>query len=316
MSSVSVLVVTFNSREHFPRLKRALERQTTPHRLFVLDNASEPEQRPHARDLPDDAILVQLDENVGFAAANNRLVSQCSTELIALLNPDAFPEPSWLEALTRAAARHPNGAAFGSTQLQARNEALLDGMGDAYHAFGFSWRSGYGKVFDSAAIRERETFSACAAAALYRRNCWLDVGGFDETFFCFKEDVDLGFRLRLRGRSAFQIPDAIVSHVGGASTPSDFATMHNARNNVWVFVKNMPGILFWLLAPAHMVVTACFYARSFLRHDGAAYRRGICTGWSKLGSVWAARRLVQRTRSASISSISRAMTWFAFRAGS
>jgi N-acetylglucosaminyl-diphospho-decaprenol L-rhamnosyltransferase len=314
MASVSVLVVTFNSRRHFPRLKSALERQTVPHKLFVLDNASEPEQRPHAPDLPAGAILVQLEENIGFAAANNHLVGECSGEFVALLNPDAFPEPTWLEALLHGADRHPRAAAFGSTQLQAGNEALLDGAGDVYHALGFSWRYGHGMARNSAAISETETFSVCAAAALYRRNSWVEVGGFDESFFCFKEDVDLGFRLRLRGLTAVQVPQAVVAHVGGASAPSDFALMHNARNGLWVFVKNMPSALFWLLAPVHAAVTFWFYLRSFLKHHGAAYRRGIRDGLAGLGSVWAARRRVQRARTASIGAIARAMTWLPVRA--
>jgi N-acetylglucosaminyl-diphospho-decaprenol L-rhamnosyltransferase len=309
MPAVSVLVVTFNSKKHLPRLKAALERQTAAHDLWVLDNASAPEQRPHVEDLPAGATMVQLEENLGFAAANNRLVAGCSTEYVALLNPDAFPEPAWLEELLRGADRHPDAAAFGSTQLQAGNETLLDGAGDAYHAFGFSWRTNYGRARNAAPLTERETFSVCAAAALYRRGAWPDVGGFDESFFCFKEDVDLGFRLRLRGHAAMQIPQAIVAHVGGASAPSEFAAMHNARNGMWVFVKNMPGMLFWLLAPAHAAITTWFYLRSFVRSDGAAYRRGIRAGLAGLPPVWAARRGVQQSRTASLGAICRAMTW-------
>lgn len=103
----------------------------------------------------------------------------------------------------------------------------------------------------------REVFSPCAAAALYRRSALRAVGGFDEDYFCYVEDVDLGFRLRLAGHKALYVPDAVVHHVGSGTTGgqhSDFAVYHGHRNLVWTFVKNMPGMLFWLLLLLHVMI--------------------------------------------------------------
>ena len=199
--------------------------------------------------------MIQLEENIGFAAANNLAAARSSAGFIALLNPDAFPDPPWLEALLRAAGRWPQAAAFGSLQLSDQDPTRLDGAGDAYHAVGAAWRGGFGHPHRPLA-GDRETFSACAAAALYRAGPWRAVGGFEPSYFCFCEDVDLGFRLRLRGWVTIQVADAVVRHIGGASTGSRsrFANFHGVRNLIWTFVRNMPGLLFWPLLPAHMAL--------------------------------------------------------------
>jgi GT2 family glycosyltransferase len=93
---------------------------------------------------------------------------------------------------------------------------------------------------------ECEIFSPCAAAALYRRSALLEVGGFDEDFFCYVEDVDLGFRLRLAGYRCLYVPLSVAHHIGSGTTGgknSDFSVYHGHRNLVWAFVKNMPGVL-------------------------------------------------------------------------
>jgi N-acetylglucosaminyl-diphospho-decaprenol L-rhamnosyltransferase len=85
-------------------------------------------------------------------------------------------------------------------------------------------------------------FSACGAATLIDRDLFLAMGGFDERFFCYCEDVDLGYRLRLAGETTLLLPAAVVEHVGSASTGvrSDFSIFHGSRNRIWTFIKNTP----------------------------------------------------------------------------
>jgi N-acetylglucosaminyl-diphospho-decaprenol L-rhamnosyltransferase len=314
MSDAAIIVVTYNSRACFPELTSALEAQTMPFRLIVFDNASEESQRPRREDLPAGAKLIQSDENLGFAAANNRCAAQVEAPLIALLNPDAFPAPDWLERLTDAAARYPSAAGFGSTQIKARDDCVYDGLGDAYQVAGASWRGGYGASRREVSPREGFTFAVCGAAALYRAEAWRAVGGFDERYFCFAEDVDLAFRLRLRGWELVQVASAVVRHVGGASagTRPSFEIFHTTRNGLWTFVKNMPGALFWGAVPLHALKTAVHYAISVFRSEGKAYRRGIRAGLLGLSETWRARQAVQRSRTASVLSIARALTWSPF----
>src|SRR5262249_3235031 len=160
----------------------------------------------------------------------------------------AFPEPNWLAELLAAAKRWPHAAAFGSTQISDRQSSRLDGAGDEMSCFGVPYRAYYGAPRDLNPD-EGECFSACAAAALYRTASFRALGGFDERLFCYCEDVDLGYRLRLSGGATVQAARAIVRHIGGGR--SAFADRLGARNALWVFVKNTPLPLLFLLAPLH-----------------------------------------------------------------
>jgi GT2 family glycosyltransferase len=101
-----------------------------------------------------------------------------------------------------------------------------------------------------------EIFSPCAAAAMYRRDIVLEVGGFDERFFCYFEDIDLAFRLRLLGHRCLYVPNAEVGHFGSAiaGRRSDFAVYHGHRNMVWTYLKNMPSELLWRGLLQHLLV--------------------------------------------------------------
>src|SRR5690606_3819880 len=144
--------------------------------------------------------LLRCERNLGFAAANNlaiRAAQEC--EWIALLNPDAFADENWLKELLAAAERRPECASVGSRLLRADDPGTLDGIGDVYHLSGLAWREGFGKPAAGFGLKPKEIFSPCAAAALYRASVLREVEGFDEDYFCYAEDVDLGFRMRLLG---------------------------------------------------------------------------------------------------------------------
>lgn len=294
-----IIVVTFNSRRFLPAMRDALIAQTEKDfNLVVWDNGSRDEEKPSADALPPGATVILHEENIGFAAANNRAAALSTAPFIVLLNPDAFPEPNWLEELLRAAETHPEAGSIGSTQIAANAPDTFDGLGDAYHACGLPWRGGFGWPRAATEALYGEPFSACAAAALYRRDAWTAAGGFDETFFAFCEDVDLGFRLRLMGWRIVQWPKAIVAHVGGGATGrrSDFAIFHGTRNRIWTYVKNMPSWAFWLFLPAHIAMNALFLAVSPFRGSGPPTWRGAIAAIRGLPALIAQRTLVQRQR--------------------
>jgi len=308
--SATVVIVTWNAREHLPRCLAAVAAQTVPpDRLILIDNGSTDGTPSLARDcvaaepgLSGRTEIVELGTNLGFAAANNRAIAICDTEYVALLNPDAFPHPDWLERLLAAADRHPEAASFGSRQMTDGQPEILDGLGDVYHASGLSWRCGHGRRLEQTDLVEREIFSACAAAALYRRAALVEVGGFDEDFFCYFEDVDLGFRLRLAGFASVSVPDAVVDHVGSASSGgkrSEFAAYHGHRNLVWCFLKNMPRPLFILLLPAHFIqfilVGLVFWARG----QGRVFAKAKWHALKNVRQFWKKRTVIQKSRRAS-----------------
>lgn len=149
---------------------------------LVIDNGSS--EKPIEASLPG-VEVVCLPENVGFAGANNHGVELCGkSKWIALLNPDAIPADDWLERLVVAAEEEPDVACFASRMIQAERPTVLNGAGDAYHVSGRVRRRGHGAPADGRYEHKEEVFSACAAAALYRREALMAAGGFDEDFFC------------------------------------------------------------------------------------------------------------------------------------
>ncbi|MCF6355844.1 MAG: glycosyltransferase family 2 protein [Candidatus Polarisedimenticolaceae bacterium] len=297
--SVSVIIVNWNSGEHLANCLNHLALQSVrPEHIWVVDNASSDGSVAEIK-AQDNLSVLAMDINLGFAEGNNCALSLCTTEYVALLNPDAFPEPDWLEKLLAAVVLHPDAAAFGSRQLCANRPELLDGMGDVYHISGLVWRDGHGQQASTVSSTPCEIFSPCAAAALYQREALLEVGGFDKNYFCYVEDVDLGFRLRLAGYKAMVVPDAVVRHVGSATTGgqhSDFSVYHGHRNLVWTYVKNMPGFLFWVFLPFHLLLNVVsLFLFSAKGQAGVIFRakwdaiRGIPLMWRKRRAIQAGR---------------------------
>lgn len=292
---IGVVVVNYNGGQLILRCLEALGCQTlAPAAIVVVDNGSTDGSARAIQDRFPSIRLVAAGGNIGFAAGNNlgvRELADC--DWFALLNPDAFAEPGWLEALARAAASHPEYQSFGSRMLMADDPSLLDGVGDAYHVSGLHWRVGHGLPAEGAYATPMEIFAPCAAAAMYRRDAWMRVGGFDEDYFCYAEDIDLGFRLRLLGYRALYVPDAVVKHKGSAISGrrSDFAVYHGGRNLIWTFIKDFPGAWFWVYLPLHFVANIAVASI----HGPAAFR-GRLEALGRLRGVWKKRRAIQEQR--------------------
>jgi GT2 family glycosyltransferase len=307
-SLISVIIVNWNGEKFLERCLVALMAQTVkPYEIILVDNASTDGSMDIIRRFPTVRLLLQ-DQNAGFARGNNLAIEAASetSEWIALINPDAFAEPGWLEALLTAAERHPVFDMFGSKLVNADDPMLLDGMGDAYHVSGRVWRLGHGTPAQTSVKDVCEVFSPCAAAAFYRRSALLELGGFDEDYFCYVEDVDLGFRLRLAGHRCLYVPQSVAHHVGSGTTGgqhSDFSVYHGHRNLVWTFVKNMPGILFWLLLPLHVLLNLVTLVWFALHGRGGLIWRAKRDALLGLPNMWRKRRHIQRSRVASISEI-------------
>lgn len=298
-SLATVIIVNWNGGNVLPSCLDALGSQTYQNlEIILVDNASTDGSVDHIEAQYPHLHLIRLSENKGFAVANNIGAQQARGEWLVLLNNDAFPEPTWLENLVRTAESYPGYAAFGSKMIRAENRHILDGIGDKYHISGLAWRDGYNHPVRIAPQHPEEIFSPNAAAVLYRRDAFLKVGGFSEYFFMYHEDVDLGFRLRLQGYRCLYVPDAIVYHMGSASTSvkSDFAVYHGHRNLVWSYFQNMPGYLFWKYLPAHLLSNIIFLGYYTLRGQFRAIFRSKWDALRGLPRVLKLRRQVQATR--------------------
>lgn len=312
MPRVGVVIVNWNSFDVLNRCLSALKNQTVaPDVTIVIDNNSADAPPELGCIAPINTQYIKLPRNTGFAYANNFAVSQLDDcDWIALLNPDAFPEPEWLKMLIEAAVRKPEFSYFASMTIIADRPDYLDGTGDVYHISGIGWRRGYERHIASTKIAEEEIFAPCAAAAMYRRDVWKEVGGFDEDFFCYFEDVDLAFRLRLMGHRCLFVPSAVAYHIGSVTSggqQSDFSVYYGHRNLVWTYIKDMPGYAFWLFLPLHIAMNV-FTIGSFI--VVGRWRVILRAKWDALKGVkraWQKRRIVQAKRRASVAHIIRFM---------
>ncbi|MDB5453285.1 MAG: glycosyltransferase family 2 protein [Caulobacteraceae bacterium] len=307
--AISVVIVAYESGALLAQAVAGLAAQTfRDFEVILVDNASTDAAPQAAAEAHPSLKLIEAGSNLGFAVANNLAARQATGQWLALLNPDAAPQPEWLAELLAAAERHPDARCFSSLQLDAADPTRLDGAGDVMTSAGIPFRGGYRRKRPRA-LGEGEVFSACGAAMLIDRALFLGLGGFDERFFCYCEDVDLGYRLRLAGGHVRLAPLAVVRHVGSATlgVRSDFALFHGARNRVWTYVKNTPGGMLWWTLPLHVGVTAGLLLLHLRRRDAGPVVRGIRAALNDLAPVLEQRRAIQAARKASAVDLLRVM---------
>lgn len=308
---IGAVVVNLNSYAYIEKCLNALCAQDVPFdEIVLMDNGNDMIDLP--AELSDKCRYVRVGYNAGFAKANNialDLLRDC--QWVALVNPDAFLEKDWLKNIIAAIDTNPHFDIFSSRLLSARSPSLIDGEGDIYHISGLAWRYLHGIPLSTVNTDTlKVVFSACAAAALYRYNALEAVGHFDEDYFCYFEDVDIGFRLRLAGYQCLQVPEAVAYHVGYASSNgrhSDFAVYHGHRNMVWTYVKNMPGVLFWLFLPIHLILNFFVILWFLLSGQGRVIFKSKIDALKKLPSMWKKRKVSQKLRQISYADILRTM---------
>jgi len=308
---ITVLVVAYNSGAYLPRCLAALEAQTfRDFDILVLDNGSPDGDDIDLSNLGIPAELVRSPENIGFAAGNNLLARQAQGTWLALLNPDAFADPGWLQAFADAVVRYDGISVFGSTQLLDSNPALLDGAGDHYSPLGLAWRGDRLKPA-SLMTEDAEVMGPCAAAAFYRRDVFERVGGFAETYFCYYEDVELGLRLRLAGERCIQLAGARVRHVASAiaGENSEFSRYHITRNRIWTFLRTMPAPVFHLILPLLLAQLGLIVLLGPVRGDSAVRARAIRDALAAFPAVMKQRAAIQASRKAGICTFLSALSW-------
>lgn len=298
---VSIIILNWNGGKYLPRCLEAVKAQTYPdYEVLVVDNGSQDGSVDGIEAGWENLRVIRLERNLGFAAANNLGARGARGRWLVTLNNDAYPAPDWLANLVGAAENVDDGSFsfFASKMVLANNPDRVDGTGDILHSSGLAWHRDHNRPVGEAVHAQEEVFSACAAAAMYRREEFLNAGGFDERFFSHHEDVDLGFRLRLRGFRCLYVPSAEVAHVGSASfgLESDFTVYQVHRNLVWSYFSNMPGFLFWKYLPAHLLANVVFLVFYTLRGQGKSIWRAKWDALRGLPEALRKRRAVQGTR--------------------
>ena len=248
--SVSVIVVTWNGLAHLERcLPRVLDQRLEPGdalELIVVDNASSDGSPEFLRALAAQDRRVRLlrnERNLGFAGPNNQGVQASRAAFVATLYNDAPPEPGWLAALLDVARGDAAAGSVASRMVFAHAPHVVQSAGISIDRAAIAWDRHVGRPVDECDGAVTEVFGASAGAALYRRDMLDQLGGFDERFFLYLEDVDLAWRARLAGWRALHAPQAVVRHAHSASAKegSPFKNWHLGRNKVWTTVKCYPG---------------------------------------------------------------------------
>jgi GT2 family glycosyltransferase len=304
MPLCTVVIINYNTWDHLERCLNALVRQTFKNfSVLLVDNSSEEMPSPSILQIFPRTSYIKNSQNRGFAGANNQAFSKTDdSEWIILLNPDVFPEADFIEQLLDAAYKYSGFKMFGARLFFDDRPDLVEGDGDCYHVSGLAWRnrtiSGKQSPF--------EVFTACAAALMVKTDIVQKVGGFDEDFFCYMEDVDLGFRMRLGGHRCLIIPEARAYHVGSASSGgqhSDFAVYHGHRNIVWTYIKNMPAPLLWLFLPLHLALNLVAILWFALRGQQNVILKAKMDALLGFPTMWRKRKNIQKQRVATLSEI-------------
>lgn len=241
----TVVVPAWNSRDWLPGCLDGLRRQSCrPAATIVVDDGSTDGTADLVRERYPEVELVALGENRGFAHAANLGVDRAASPYVALLNADTRPEPDWLARLVeRLDAGPAEVVAVASRMLKLADPALIDDAGDELSWYGSARKRGHGRPAGEYATAG-EVLSACGGAALYRRQTFLAVGGFDETYGSYFEDLDFGLRCRVLGYRAVYEPAAVVLHQGqGSGLPRASYVRAVTRNRLLTVVKNIPARL-------------------------------------------------------------------------
>lgn len=299
--SVSVVIPTLNRLDLLHATLVSVLGQT--HSTFdvtVVDNGSSP---PIREDLSIDGMsprVLRLERNFGIGAAINAGVAATSGPLVAILNNDVELEPRWLETLIDALRRRPEAGSAVGKLLMLRDRVSVDGAGDVVYTSGVAARRGYGERDTGQYDAEEFVFSACGAAALYRRSALDDVGPFDADFYAYLEDVDWGFRAQLLGYKCLYVPAAVAYHVGSATTGAREVRMQYdrllQRNTIALVVKNFPAPTLMRCLPSMIAFHTAWLARSLSAHELRSHLSAYRDGLAGLPRALAKRRSIQRRR--------------------
>ncbi len=302
---VTVVVPTLAADETLDACLASLERQAcSDFEVIVVDNSGRRAVQPNGR-----VQAIVNDRNVGFGAAVNQAFRQSHAPFLAVLNDDATAHPGWLDALLAAIDPRPD-VGMCAAQVRQAGTTSLDSAGMLLCLDGSSRQRGHGQPAECYA-RQEEALLPSGSAALYRREMLEEIGLFDETFFLYCEDTDLGLRARWAGWECIYVPGAIVEHRYSHSSgkASALKAYYVERNRLFVIFKNFP-LADLLLVPFYAISRYFWHfiyalggrgkAAEFGREGGSFVRlpwyvvRGHVELLARFPAIWRQRRAMKR----------------------
>ena len=282
---VSVVTPNYNGERFLKNFLESLDNDSEYiGEVIIIDNGSSDASLDYIKNntfnFP--IVLIENKENLGFAPAVNQGILKSHNELIFSINNDTEIKKGSIKALMDLITSANDIFSVQAKMLQYSNRELIDDVGDEYNLL--AWTKKTGENHHSSEYEDvRDIFSSCAGAAMYKKSILNEMGLFDDNFFAYMEDVDLAIRSRINGYRNLLCPDAIVYHIGSATSGSrynDFKVKLAARNNVWVVYKNIPIPLkivnFIFLFFGFLIKYLFFVKKGF----GSTYLEGIREGLS------------------------------------
>lgn len=304
---VCAVIPSWNAADLIGACLRSLEAQSHPVDIIVVDNGSVDNTAEIVeKDFPK-VRLIKLPENTGFDGGVNAGIRPAMAEgydAIVLVNNDVVLEKRWLERLVDVLKSHQNTGIVSAKQLHM-DKKHFDSTGDFYSIWGMPFPRGRNQTDNGQYDKPEEIFSAPAAATLYRTAMFEEIGIFDEKFFAYFEDVDISFRARLAGWKVRYEPKAEVYHHVNATSSKlgSFSRYHSVKNFFMLYIKNMPGWLFWKYLPLFVMQAVRLCASSVIKGGGWAYFRGLFRAVLYAPQVLADRYRIQRKRKVSVNTI-------------
>lgn len=297
MDKVAIVILNWNGVAMLSRyLPTVLDYSRDEAAVYVADNASTDNSLEMLQNGFPEVRLLRLDQNWGFAEGYNKALQQVDAELLVLLNSDVEVTHHWLTPLVEFMDNHAEVAAC---QPKLRSVAHPEAFEYAGASGGFIDRYGYpfcrGRLFDTVEDDNGQydyatpVLWATGACLMIRRADYMAAGGLDGRFFAHNEEIDLCWRLHLRGRKIYCLPDSVVYHVGGGTLPkgNPMKTYLNFRNNLTMLYKNLPD----------SDLRHVMRMRWFLDYL-AAFQTLLCRGnWGDFCAIFRARRDFRRWRS-------------------
>jgi GT2 family glycosyltransferase len=242
---VTVTIPNYNGRTLLEEILPSLQRQTLrPAAIVVVDDCSEDDSVAYLADRWPEVHVVALPRRGGVSAAMNACLTAADSELVGLFNNDMELHPECLAELVAALQRHPQAGSATPKMLDFIERTVVDGAGDLLTWRGGGRRRGNGKRDTGQYDSPGEVFGPCGGAALFRRWALEKVGGFDEDYSAYYEDIDWAFRAQLTGVRCRYVPTAVLYHRGSATLGRGMTDSNGYllwRNPIWLIVKCYPG---------------------------------------------------------------------------
>ena len=220
MKKATIIIPNYNGLKFMEMCMSALEKQTCKDfEILVVDNGSTDGSVEWLKENEIPSIF--LPENTGFSGAVNVGIKASKTPFVILLNNDTEAKEGYVEALIREIERSPKIFSVSPKMIQLYHKELMDDGGDMYSIMGWAYQRGVGQEIERY-NRACNVFSACAGAAIYRREVFEEIGYFDEMHFAYLEDIDVGYRAKIAGYYNRYCPSAEIYHVGSGTSGSKY----------------------------------------------------------------------------------------------